>query len=102
MIKLKMIGQSPLNSQVAFDFRRHLLKRIRTVHILWPFIRPLCHQYVMIIIRKGLRGLRHQLINRIRKNPNIPPGILSNASEKFFIQIFVLRERERERGNEKQ
>jgi len=71
--------------------------RIRTVYILWPFIGPLCHQYVMIIIRKGLRGLRHQLINRIRKNPNITSGILSNASEKFLIQVLVLRARERER-----
>ena len=63
---------------------------IRTVHILRPFIRPLCHQYVMIIICKGLRGLRQETINRISKNPNIPPRILSNTPEKLFIEVLVL------------
>lgn len=90
MIKLKKMGQLHFNSQVALDFWRHLLMWIRAVHILRPFIRPLCHQYVMIIICKGLCGLRQETINRISKNPNIPPRILSNTPEKLFIEVLVL------------
>lgn len=90
MIKLKKMGQLHSNSQVALDFWRHLLMWIRTVHILRPFIRPLCHQYVMIIICKGLRRLRQETINCISKNPNIPPRILSNTPEKLFIEVLVL------------
>lgn len=90
MIKLKKMGQLHFNSQVALDFWRHLLMWIRAVHILRPFIRPLCHQYVMIIICKGLCGLRQETINRSSKNPNIPPRILSNTPEKLFIEVLVL------------
>ena len=90
MIKLKKMGQLHSNSQVALDFWRHLLMWIRTVHILRPFIRPLCHQYVMIIICKGLCRLRQETINCISKNPNIPPRILSDTPEKLFIEVLVL------------